>query len=72
MRWTTIERETAGGPVWVCLCVDASEGCKEVDQHQAHMHTDDDGALVIVIDLVVLVLVDGWLVGWLWRDNQGY
>ena len=46
--------------------VDASEGRKEVDQHQAHMHTDDGGALVIV--LVVLVLVDGWL----WRDNQGY
>ena len=63
MRWTRMERETNGGPVWVCVCVclDASDGHKEVDQHQAHMHTDDDGALVIV--LVVLVLVDGWLVG---------
>ena len=61
MRWTTIERETEGGPVCGCVGVDASEGHKEVDQHQGHMHTDDDGALVIV--LVVLVLVDGWLVG---------
>ena len=61
MRWTTIERETEGGPVWACLCVDASEGCKEVDQHQAHMHTDDDGDLVIVL-FVLVVLVDGWLV----------
>ena len=59
MRWTTIERETGGGPV--CVCVDASEGCKEVDQHQAHMHTDDDGDLVIVL-FVLVVLVDGRLV----------